>query len=478
MQQVLFYIPVQAGWLPDYFPLPALVAAVLLLAAAAVGFTAPKQLFDVSDETWKSVAKWLAGFGVAAGVGLHVAGRYWPDGIPVHGFGMMLFVAFLLCNWVGARLARDVTFLTVATGPNRGKDYLATNFPADERARRTQDMIQDIAVILFVGGLLGSRIGETPWRGTGWWEYVKELSMIWEGGLIFYGGAIGAVVAFVPLYLYLYIRRNVRIDSLKLADICAPPLALGLCLGRVGCLLNGCCYGQVACADCVVTPIHFPLSAMSRPVLVDKGYQTAAGFTVAENGEAPNYGVRVGQVAPHSAAANAGLHPGDLLVKVNGEELKYHTTVVNKGTPAEHQKLVSPLETLDLILRPKEGGGEWKRGEKVLNVVVFDALTGEEKNVSFTPYTIGLYPTQVYESISMFLLFWVLLAFRPLQTRDGQLMALMMIGYGVHRWLNELLRDDPRPPEFEMNVSIGLVVGGAIFLLGLWLWPRRGKAKK
>jgi phosphatidylglycerol---prolipoprotein diacylglyceryl transferase len=463
MQQVLFYIPVQAGWLPDFFPLPALVAAVLLLAAAAVWFTAPKQLFDVSDETWKSVAKWLAGFGVAAGVGLYVAARYWPDGIPVHGFGMMLFVAFLLCNWVGARLARDVTFLTVATGPNRGKDYLATNFPADERARRTQDMIQDIAVVLFVGGLLGSRMGETPWRGTGWWDYVKELSMIWEGGLIFYGGAIGAVVAFVPLYLYQYFRRNVRIDSLKLADICAPPLALGLCLGRVGCLLNGCCYGQVACADCVVTPIPFPLSAMSRPALVDKGYQTAAGFTLADLDYQPFDGVVVGEVAPHSAAANAGLRPGDKIVEVNGEKL-------SRGETGEN---VSPQHKLEQLLGPK-----WKRGEKVLRLTVIEPFTGDRRALSFTPYTIGLYPTQAYESISMFLLFWVLLAFRPLQTRDGQLMALMMIGYGVHRWLNELLRDDPRPEGFEKYVSVGLVVGGAIFLLALWLWPRRGKAKK
>ena len=40
------------------------------------------------------------------------------------------------------------------------------------------------------------------------------------------------------------------ITTLKLADILAPTLAVGLCLGRVGCFLNGCCYGQVAAANC------------------------------------------------------------------------------------------------------------------------------------------------------------------------------------------------------------------------------------
>jgi prolipoprotein diacylglyceryltransferase len=290
--------------------------------------------------------------------------------------------------------------------------------------------------------------------------------MIWEGGIIFYGGAIGAVVAYFIYYLYLYIGRNVRLDSLKIADICAPPLALGLCLGRVGCLLNGCCYGQVACADCAVVPIRFPLSAMCRPPLVGAGYQTAAGFTLADPHDPRDYGVLVGDVDPQSPAYRvAGLRAGDLLVKVNGKELRRETVPVGS---AGRQADLSPIQELENLL-----GRDWKRGDKKLSLEIQDKEPGKPRPLpTFTPYTLGLYPTQAFESVSMLLLFVTALAFYPLRTRNGQVMALVMIGYGAHRWLNEHLRDDFRPGWFETGVSVALIAGGVVLLLALWQLAR------
>src|SRR5262245_18319665 len=90
----------------------------------------------------------------------------------------------------------------------------------------------------------------------------------------------------------------------KLAYIVAPCLALGLCIGRVGCLLNGCCYGNVACPACPA--IHFPFSAQAREKITEKGFQTAAGFTLNDR--------TVQAVEPGSAAALVGLRPGDVIV--------------------------------------------------------------------------------------------------------------------------------------------------------------------
>src|SRR5207249_2609045 len=97
----------------------------------------------------------------------------------------------------------------------------------------------------------------------------------------------------------------------KIADVIAPAVAVGLCVGRIGCLLNGCCFGGVACADC--PKIHFPLSSPPRIKLVEKGYQTAAGFTISDrSSELPI----VGQVEPESPAAQGGLREGDALVRL------------------------------------------------------------------------------------------------------------------------------------------------------------------
>ena len=70
---------------------------------------------------------------------------------------------------------------------------------------------------------------------------------IWQGGLVFYGGALAAAAV-----VLLFARR--RSWSLgNVADLLAPSLALGHALGRVGCFLAGCCYGKVSPFG-----VHFP----------------------------------------------------------------------------------------------------------------------------------------------------------------------------------------------------------------------------
>jgi phosphatidylglycerol:prolipoprotein diacylglycerol transferase len=60
----------------------------------------------------------------------------------------------------------------------------------------------------------------------------------WQGGLAFYGGLLLAA----PAGLY-YARRK-RLGILRIADLVSPGIAYGLVFGRLGCFLNGCCYGK------------------------------------------------------------------------------------------------------------------------------------------------------------------------------------------------------------------------------------------
>jgi prolipoprotein diacylglyceryl transferase len=70
--------------------------------------------------------------------------------------------------------------------------------------------------------------------------YDLMLFEIWKGGLVYYGGVIGAIAA----ALFFAHKRGIRFW--QLADICAPSVAIGLACGRIGCFLNGCCWGKVA----------------------------------------------------------------------------------------------------------------------------------------------------------------------------------------------------------------------------------------
>jgi phosphatidylglycerol:prolipoprotein diacylglycerol transferase len=60
------------------------------------------------------------------------------------------------------------------------------------------------------------------------------------GGLVFYGGLIGA-----SLTAFWYARKH-DIEFLRLADIAMPTVSLGQALGRLGCFSAGCCWGDVA----------------------------------------------------------------------------------------------------------------------------------------------------------------------------------------------------------------------------------------
>jgi phosphatidylglycerol:prolipoprotein diacylglycerol transferase len=62
---------------------------------------------------------------------------------------------------------------------------------------------------------------------------------VWRGGLAYYGGFIFAVA-----FAYHFVRKH-KLGWWKTADLAAPGIMLGLFFGRLGCFLNGCCYGKV-----------------------------------------------------------------------------------------------------------------------------------------------------------------------------------------------------------------------------------------
>jgi prolipoprotein diacylglyceryltransferase len=344
---------------------------------------------------------------------------WFPDGLPVYGFGVMLFVAFVLCSWLVGRRA--------------------------EKEGVKKEYMQDLIVYLFIGGLLGARISYLVMQENvrNLWDLIVQLPRIWDGGIILYGSLIGGFFGY--LVFYFVALRRAGISTAKVADILAPAIVLGIALGRVGCFCNGCCYGQVPAVTAPVVAVSFPMSAAPLLDMVNRGQQTAAGFTIAPPDQQPVDGIRVAQVDPASPAYQAGLRPGHIIEKV--------------GNNAVHS-----FDDLNLALFDPN---LWPRGQRTLTLTV----RGELAPIVCVPGSLGLHPTQVYETISMLLLFLLLQAFYPFRTRDGQVMALLMMCYAVHRSLNELLRSDARPVGFEQYGSVILLVSGALLMAWLYLRP-------
>jgi phosphatidylglycerol---prolipoprotein diacylglyceryl transferase len=144
--------------------------------------------------------------------------------------------------------------------------FLAGLWTATRRARREKisgEKIADIVLWLMVGGIIGARFVyvTTYWKEEFAGQPVSEIFAIWHGGLVYYGSLIGATIAGV-----IYIRWK-KLPLWKTADVLAPSIALGNVLGRIGCLLNGCCYGRACSLPWAIRfPADNPLNPPTYPV--------------------------------------------------------------------------------------------------------------------------------------------------------------------------------------------------------------------
>lgn len=133
-------------------------------------------------------------------------------GLKVFGYGLMLFFAFLGSMRIAAWRAR--------------------------REKIDPELVYDMALFVFVGGLVGARgfyvLQYWGTRVVGFWEIFE----IWKGGIVLYGSLLGAAAGFVA---YRCLRW---FPVLPMLDALAPAMAFGVAIGRLGCFLNGCCYGD------------------------------------------------------------------------------------------------------------------------------------------------------------------------------------------------------------------------------------------
>ena len=180
-----------------------------------------------------------------------------PLALPLHTYGLMIAVGFVTGVALAQREAR-----------RRGLDA---------------ERVGDLAFYVLLAALVGSRL---YFMAVNWRDYVGEGAFLsfhglrlphavalWEGGLVFYGGFIAAVVA-----AFVYLRRH-RMRFLPYADALIPSVALGHFFGRLGCFAAGCCWGSVS---------HAHLPWLTRFPADSLAYQTFAGRPEAADLLAPD----------------------------------------------------------------------------------------------------------------------------------------------------------------------------------------------
>ncbi|HHV80699.1 MAG TPA: prolipoprotein diacylglyceryl transferase [bacterium] len=118
---------------------------------------------------------------------------------------------------------------------------LAVLFAMREASKRDVDPenILDLSIILIISGIIGARVLYVLVNFNSYRDNLGFAFSIKTGGLAWPGAFLFALIATI-----FFIRWR-KLSFWLIVDILAPYIALGYSVGRIGCFLNGCCFGKI-----------------------------------------------------------------------------------------------------------------------------------------------------------------------------------------------------------------------------------------
>jgi phosphatidylglycerol---prolipoprotein diacylglyceryl transferase len=105
------------------------------------------------------------------------------------------------------------------------------------RFNLNRERVLDLALLILLSGIIGARLLYVLLNIRYYAINLLEIPDISKGGLVLYGGFLSSILTAVW-----YIKKN-KVDFWLVADLFSPYIALAQSFGRIGCFLNGCCYG-------------------------------------------------------------------------------------------------------------------------------------------------------------------------------------------------------------------------------------------
>lgn len=302
--------------------------------------------------------------------------------LTVKSYGTMMVIAFLAAVTLIRRLSRSFT-------------------PDPQH-------ITNAALYSLIAGVIGSRLFYVIHHFDQFQGRLLSVFAIWQGGLEFLGGILSAIIV-----IGFYCRHH-KLPVRRYLDILAIALMLALVFGRVGCFLNGCCFGKPTNLPWAV---RFPYGSYA--------YQSQVSPDPERNRSQPRLNLP-GEFFDYYYEGGKTFY----LLKPYKDLTPEQKYMVDEGPyrclPVHPTQLYSSVKgaVLALILYVF-----WRRGQKA----------GDSKN------------------------------HKKLFIKPGCTFGLMFIIYGISRFLLEFIRDD-NPFEFDgltisQNIGIAMVIFGAILMI-------------
>jgi phosphatidylglycerol---prolipoprotein diacylglyceryl transferase len=330
-------------------------------------------------------------------------------GLPIRGYGMMMLLGVV--SGLGLAVQRA------------------------QRMNLNPDLVFALAFRMFVAGIIGARLFFVieywpAFRRATVAETLWEILRFTEGGLVVYGSVLGALLAGGW-----YIRRQ-KLPLFAVADLISPSLVVGLAFGRIGCLLNGCCFGGIC--EAPLPSLQFPMG--SPPYVHQLQEGKLLGMTLVRDEDSRRLVVE--QVDPEGPAAQRDIHVGDRF-----------TALVLPPPP---------------FLADSEAARS--EGQDKVTLMPADDRAPIRWNLADLPQrSRAVHPTQVYSAVNALLLLAVLWCYYPLRCWDGAVFAVLMTLYPISRFLIEQIRTD-EPGRLGTDLTIAQWVSIAVLLATLGLW--------
>lgn len=380
---------------------------------------------------------------------MHSLFRVPGTSIEIPGFGVMLMIAFLVSIWWAARRA--------------------------QRSGGNPDAILNCGFIAIFAGVIGCRAMHVIHY---WEEFANQgsfLATLWaivdvrRGGFEFYGGFVFTIVC-VLAWLRFYERVSLR----WYMDIIAPSAALGLAIGRIGCLLNGCCYGTTCELPWAV---RFPYAS---PAAVEQWKHGLPGAALpGELLVALPVGVSVPFERGSLNASAEAIEAAERAERAAREEYEHLQSQANVSSGDTR----AALDRQAAAARARLSTAERTYGDIRANMRRYEASAAAILALAREHRSLPVHPTQVYSTITALIVAFLLNAWYYRRTRDGQVIFGLLLIEPLTRYTLELIRaDNPidtAGQTVSQSIAIGLTLIGLIGLIALRrASPRSPRAKR
>jgi phosphatidylglycerol:prolipoprotein diacylglycerol transferase len=338
----------------------------------------------------------------------------------------------------------------------------------------TSELIFSLCLWAVISGIFGARLFYFAeyWRDMTAFDAAGNLLLletlynfanVANGGLVVFGSIIGGILGSA-----VFMIRN-KMPVWRTFDAMAPAMMLGIAFGRIGCLLNGCCFGGVTELP---WGINFPAGSPAHIHQIDHGDVFYCGLKLRPTLTKSGKYLAVAEVEPGSVADQAGLKPEMILRGIAG---------VVEGQSLTWE-VSSPIAVFELVTELQKKSP----GENIRFDVFSNESQTETKPYFLTPslpHVLPVQPTQIYSSFLATLLCGILLLLGRqtfFRQRDGLVFASFMILYAVTRFGIETIRTDEGSflgTGLTVSQNVSIVVFAAGILLAIYLVTKSKTSK-